>query len=523
VTTRVLSKAGTGVAVLIAAVVWLALTIWVRPLMLPDEGRYVGVAWEMVRSGHWLVPTLDGLPYFHKPPLFYWITAGSMSLFGLHEWAARAAPLLGAIATAASLFAFASRWAGATVARLSLLALVTSPLIFAAAQFANLDMMVAGCISVTILALGSAVLELESGGRPTATLLVAYAFAALGLLAKGLIGIVLPGFVIVVWVLALRRPRLLLSLISLPGLALFAAIGAPWFIAMQQRFPEFLHYFFVVQHFQRYTTTGFNNPEPFWFYFALVPLGFLPWSAWLPMAARASWRNRSNEGGRVRLLMWLWVLLITLFFSMPRSKLIGYILPVCAPVAFLIGDAAAIALGTGTPRTRRLVKIAAALGAALSLSVVGIVTFGPGKSLHRLGEALAQRRAPGEPVVFLHGYYFDIPFYARLREPTPVVDQWDDKALTSHDDWRKELFDAQHFQPRAATPVLVLPSALPGLLCTGKPTWLVGDASMAARYPVLSAAEVVARHRDIVLWRLAPQPLTAAPCRGTPSASSAGM
>jgi 4-amino-4-deoxy-L-arabinose transferase-like glycosyltransferase len=521
VTGRVLSRAGTGAGVLAAAVLWLALTIWVRPLMLPDEGRYVGVAWEMLRSGHWLVPTLDGLPYFHKPPLFYWITAGSLSVFGLHEWAARAAPLLGAIATAASLFAFATRWAGATVARLSLLALVTSPLIFAAAQFANLDMIVAGCISVTILALGSAVLDLERGRRPTGTLLVAYGFAALGLLAKGLIGIVLPGLVIFVWVLALRRPRLLLSLISLPGLLLFAIVGAPWFIAMQERFPEFLHYFFVVQHFQRYTTTGFNNPEPFWFYFALLPVGLLPWSAWLPAAARAYWRDPGR--GRVRLLMWLWVLLITLFFSMPRSKLIGYILPVCAPLAFLVGDAIAIAVDAGAARSRRLVPIAAAVGAVLCLAVVGVVTFGPGKSLRQLGEALAQRRAPGEPVVFLHGYYFDVPFYARLQAPTPVVDQWDDKALTSHDDWRKELFDAEHFQPRSAAPVLVLPSSLPGLLCTGKATWLVGDASMAARYPVLSAAEVVARHRDTVLWRLAAQPLTAAPCRGTPSASSAGM
>jgi 4-amino-4-deoxy-L-arabinose transferase-like glycosyltransferase len=521
VTGRVLSRAGSGAGVLAAAVLWLALTIWVRPLMLPDEGRYVGVAWEMLRSGHWLVPTLDGLPYFHKPPLFYWITAGSLSIFGLHEWAARAAPLLGAVATAASLFAFATRWAGATVARLSLLALVTSPLIFAGAQFANLDMIVAGCISVTILALGSAVFDLERGGRPTGTLLVAYGFAALGLLAKGLIGIVLPGLVIFVWVLALRRPRLLLSLISVPGLVLFAIVGAPWFIAMQERFPEFLHYFFVVQHFQRYTTSGFNNPEPFWFYFALLPLGLLPWSAWLPVAARAYWRDPLR--GRVRLLMWLWVLLITVFFSMPRSKLIGYILPVCAPLAFLIGDAIAIAVDAGAPRSRRLVPIAAAIGAVLCLTVVGVVTFGPGKSLHRLGEALAQRRAPGEPVVFLHGYYFDVPFYARLQAPTPVVDQWDDKALTSHDDWRKELFDAEHFQPRSAAPVLVLPSALPGLLCTGKATWLVGDASMAARYPVLSGAEGVTRHRDIVLWRLAPQPLTGAPCRGTPSASSAGM
>src|SRR5882762_4045158 len=71
------------------AALWFGITLGLRPLAIPDEGRYVGVAWEMLRSGDWAVPTLNGLPFFHKPPLFYWITAGSMSLFGLHEEAAR--------------------------------------------------------------------------------------------------------------------------------------------------------------------------------------------------------------------------------------------------------------------------------------------------------------------------------------------------------------------------------------------------------------------------------------------------
>ena len=74
----------------------LAALAGLRPLMLPDEGRYAGVAWEMLRSGDWLTPRLDGLPYFHKPPLFYWIDAAAMAMVGANPWAARAAPLLGA-------------------------------------------------------------------------------------------------------------------------------------------------------------------------------------------------------------------------------------------------------------------------------------------------------------------------------------------------------------------------------------------------------------------------------------------
>ena len=100
-------------AVALLALVWLAALAWPRPLMLPDEGRYVGVAWEMLRSGDWLTPTLDGLPYFHKPPLFYWITAGALELFGVHPWAGRIASWLAALASALALLAFARRWSGA--------------------------------------------------------------------------------------------------------------------------------------------------------------------------------------------------------------------------------------------------------------------------------------------------------------------------------------------------------------------------------------------------------------------------
>ena len=81
--------------VALSVLVWLGLSLWARPMALPDEGRYVGVAWEMVQSGNWLVPTLDGMPFFHKPPLFYWITALGIKLFGFHVASARLAPMLG--------------------------------------------------------------------------------------------------------------------------------------------------------------------------------------------------------------------------------------------------------------------------------------------------------------------------------------------------------------------------------------------------------------------------------------------
>src|SRR5260370_33692170 len=119
---------------------WLAATAWARPLMLPDEGRYVAAAWEMLHSGQWLTPTLDGLPFFHKPPLFYWITAASLKLFGMGELAARAAPILGATLRALALYAFTQRWLGRALARRLLLVLAGPPLFLAGGQSPHLSM-----------------------------------------------------------------------------------------------------------------------------------------------------------------------------------------------------------------------------------------------------------------------------------------------------------------------------------------------------------------------------------------------
>ena len=169
-----------------AVFVWFAATAWLRPLALPDEGRYVGVALEMLWSGDWLVPTLDTLPYFHKPPLFYWLTAASLGVFGINEWAARLPSLLAATGAAFAVYLFVRRWAGERQALLALAVLATTPFFFGGAQFANLDMLVAACIACTILCAADAVLAAE-GDRPRrSTLVAAYAFAALGILAKGL-------------------------------------------------------------------------------------------------------------------------------------------------------------------------------------------------------------------------------------------------------------------------------------------------------------------------------------------------
>lgn len=510
------------VGVALLSLAWLALLAWPRPLMLPDEGRYVGVAWEMMRSGDWLVPTLNGLPYFHKPPLFYWITAASMTLFGPGDWAARAAPLLGAWAGAMAVFLFVRRWWGERPARLSLLVLLAQPLFYIGGQFANLDMLVAGCISVTIVLLAHADLLSQEGLAYRAPLLGAYAAAALGMLAKGLIGFVLPALVIGGWLVVRRRWRTLAGLVSMPGLALFVIIAAPWFIAMQAHFAGFLDYFFVVQHFKRFAAGGFNNVQPFWFYPAVLLLFTLPWLPWMrPHVDRG--RLVDPVRGEVRVLMWLWLAVIVGFFSLPASKLLGYVLPAVPPLAVLLADGLETWLAR-SPRSGRRWVFSAGVSVALSLVTTIALSVHAPKSTKDVGAALRSLRKGGEPVFMLDNYYFDLPLYARLPQPAATVLDWSDPEIHRRDTWRKELADAGEFAPSRARGALVPPALLGTALCTQPVTWVVGPADAATRYPVLADAEIVRQGVNATLWRVnrdAPQLTQRLNCPGTPSTGSA--
>jgi 4-amino-4-deoxy-L-arabinose transferase-like glycosyltransferase len=498
-----------GVAVVAMMGVWLAGTAWMRPLSLPDEGRYVGVAWEMLRSGDWLTPTLDGMPFFHKPPLFYWITAASLSVFGLHEWAGRLASLIGAGAAAIAIVLFLRRWRGVPVARASLWVLLTQPMFFIGAQFANLDMLVAGCISVTILLLAHVALCADEGESASVALRGAYLVAGLGVLAKGLIGVLLPVLVIGAWLLLTRRLARLRSLVSVGGCALMLVVALPWFVAMHLRHAEFLHYFVVVQHFQRYAAGGFNNAQPLWFFpVVLIVLG-LPWTAWL-LAWRRAAPVADASHRSIRVLMLVWAAVVVGFFSLPQSKLIGYVLPAVPPLAVLIAEVSAPA----DPRWRRASTILAVL---LCLGSVTAVAMAPLSSSHALAQTLRAQRQPGERVIFAGGYFYDLPFYARLDRPVDVVEDWHDPAIGERDNWRKELLDASRFAAGGGAQVLADASRLDPGACAGAATWIVATSAAAARYGLAERARPIGRSGDIGLWRIGPPAVMAPDCRGTPS------
>jgi 4-amino-4-deoxy-L-arabinose transferase-like glycosyltransferase len=496
-------------AVALFLLAWLACTAWWRPLAVPDEGRYAGVAWEMIRSGDWLTPTLNGLPFFHKPPLFYWLTAVSLKTFGLHLWAARMASVLGALLGAMALYNLVRRWGGPRLAWWSALALVTQPFYFGGAQYANLDMLVAGCISATIALAAHAVLAREARRPDRLAVWSAYGMAGLGLLAKGLIGLVLPGAVIVLWLLVTGRLNALWRLVSLPGLLVLALVAAPWFVAMQRLYPDFFHYFFVYQHFQRFTQTGFNNAHGWWYYLPLIFALTLPWvpawlaAVWWPGRAESAMRfqpdGRSQGVRHLRPLMWCWLIVIVVFFSLPASKLPGYVLPALPPLAFLVADA----LMSRWPIERAVVpRVWAALAGGVCLALIAVAVNYDKQSVRPALPVLRPLVAQGVPVVYIEEFVYDLPFYLALRDPVPVFSNWSDPELPLHDNDRKELFDAGEFKPDLARRVLVSKADWPQWLCTQPRLAVLAPPGAINEYPVLASQPPVMRLKLWSLWVL---------------------
>jgi 4-amino-4-deoxy-L-arabinose transferase-like glycosyltransferase len=495
-------------ALLSTLAVWLLVTLGVRPLLLPDEGRYANVAREMLR-GDLLVPTLNGLPFFHKPPLLYWLDIVAMRLADITPFAGRFASMIGAWLMGAALYFAMRRWHGVRSATIALLLTATCPFFFLAGQYANHDMLVGGLICSAIFAFASAVDEPQdalagwSGAAVSLRWLVlGWIACALAMLAKGLIGFVLPALVIGPWLLARGRWRQMLKLLHPLGLVAFAIVAAPWFVAMQLRYPGFNDYFFMEQHFRRYALTSFNNVHPFWFFIVVLPALTLPWVGWLPAALRRAWKERGPLFG---LYVW-WVIAIVGFFSLPSSKLVGYVLPALAPWCALLALAVA---GTETgPTTQpfgRTPRVAFVLGALICLGVVAGLAWKSPKSNRGAALALATQMAADDKVVMVDEYFYDLPFYADLRRPALIASNWDDPDVPRRDNWRKELYDAARFDPAHGKEVLQPLAQLDQLSCGPVTTWFVATPAQADRVAALTGVKRVYADRNSELWRTPPR------------------
>ncbi|MFI4955825.1 MAG: phospholipid carrier-dependent glycosyltransferase [Gammaproteobacteria bacterium] len=307
------------------------------PLLEPDEARYTEIPREMVETGEYLVPRLNGVIYLEKPPLFYWLQSSALALFGVEEGSARFWNAFFASFTCMMVYLAGHVLYDRRTGWVASILLFSSLLFFAMAHFITLDMTLSAFMTASLLCLLMG-LERKEDGLRRLCFYSSYAFAGFALLTKGLVGILLPGSIFVIWVLMTRRFVVMKHLYLVSGLCLFFAIILPWHILMQERIPEFFDFYIVGQHFRRYLTMAEQRYQPFWFFMPILFAGLLPWTFFAIRSLKRSicdlrfqFKEKSKET-----FLWIWPIVVFMFFSLSKSKLVPYILPVLPPIFLLL-------------------------------------------------------------------------------------------------------------------------------------------------------------------------------------------
>lgn len=345
------------------------------PLVNPDESRYAEIPREMVATGEYVLPRLNGVVYFEKPPLVYWSVAGFLKAFGPHELAMRATPALFALFGVLLTYAAGRRIHGRIAGLAAAIVLGSSLLYFALARVLILDMAVSVLMTATLFCFILGMRE-PPGTRRRWLFYGLYASAALATLTKGLIGFLVTGAVMFLWLLIFNQWRRLRPFYLSTGALLFLAIAAPWHILAAQRNDTWAHFYFVHEHWERFTTTGHDRYQPWWYFIPVIIGGFFPWMGFLWASLREAlaggWSRRKENADAWFLV--LWAGFVFLFFSKSQSKLIPYILPVFPPLAVLMGAwLAKVIKEDARPRLRTGIWIFSSLAVILGLGFIYVV------------------------------------------------------------------------------------------------------------------------------------------------------
>ena len=469
-----------------------------RPLALPDEGRYAEIGRWMVVSGDWLAPRLNGLPFFHKPPLLYRLEAIVIQGVGPTIWGLRFIPALHAVIVLGLMGPMLDGVFGTSVARRSMIIFGSSAAFLLGGQYINHDMMVACWISVAIAAFGSFAIQLgldedlisqQNRAVPNKLRRMAwlgFIACALGVLSKGLIGVVLPCFVLFLWLCWSGRWSVLREVPWFSGLLIFLSMTLPWFVLTEQVYPGMVDYMFGVHQFERFTGTQFNNAQPFWFYGVAISLLLGPWMVWfwgyqlsriygfcindrhlsfafklkhLVVQFTSSKQAQRTDAQLVVGLCLIWVWAIVIFFSIPHSKIIGYVLPVTPPMALLC------ALGWDRLMSGTRFEILI-WRTSLILSVASMVLINneATKMTRRyfsvdVANVLRCQDLQNAQLMVVGDYPYDLPFLTNTTLPMWVIQDWVFERAHAGDTWRRELFEGANFEPVKAE-ILKPPSTL---------------------------------------------------------------
>jgi 4-amino-4-deoxy-L-arabinose transferase-like glycosyltransferase len=321
------------------------------PLGNPDEGRNAEIAREMVASGDWVTPRLNGVNYFEKPPLVYWTTAVAYEAFGPREWAMRSTPALFALGGILLTYGAARRLYGRDAGLWSAIVLGTSLFYFAVAHVLVLDMAVSVLMAATLFCFILGVSEPVGVSRRW-FFYGLYASAALATLTKGLIGFLVTGAVMFLWLLAFNQWKRLRPLYLPTGVLLFLAIALPWHVLAATHNATWFHRYIVFEHFQRFLTPVASRPGPLWYFVPIIFFGLFPWMGFLWAGGRhalaGSWKGRATAADGWYFATWIGF--VFFFFSISKSKLPAYILPVFPALAVVLGRWLAATLSPAAER-----------------------------------------------------------------------------------------------------------------------------------------------------------------------------
>ena len=300
------------------------------PITDPVEANYALTAKEMMESGDWLTPRIYGEYWFDKPVLTYWLIGVSYILFGTGEFAARFPSALFGAASVSLVYWFAWRLYGSlSVAVLSAMVLVTSLEYWILARMVITDTIL---FFFTSLTLASYYIGVRSGRQ--GWFILAYAAAGLAVLTKGPVGLVLPGLIILAYIIAARQWRLLKQLFLLRGLAVFFAVAAPWYYAMYAiHGMEFVNMFLGLHNYLRATVSEHPGDNVWYYYAVLYPVSLLPWSGVLLGGVFSRRLPRPVHSGYLA----SWILVLIGFYSLMATKYLTYVFPAVFPAAVLIG------------------------------------------------------------------------------------------------------------------------------------------------------------------------------------------
>jgi 4-amino-4-deoxy-L-arabinose transferase-like glycosyltransferase len=307
-----------------------------RDFWAPGEPIYGEVIRVMFEKNNWLVPMLNGQLYADKPILYFWLALGVSKLAGgVSEWTARVPTALGGVGLVLVTYQFGKTFFDRRTGFLAGLVLATTSRVFWESRFLRLDTVLSFFLWLGFFCF----LKASVGTADKRFFLLGYFCFALATLTKGPIGLLLPGLAILIWVAIAGRWRDIKAMRLITGSILVVAVLAPWLIWLHLRAEDqWIKDFIWIHNVQNYALKPIGHVRPFYYYFYNLPADFLPWTALLPGALifYYPWRARLREPVNLALLCWFAT--IFLFFTVSKSKIAYYLLPLLPSLALLIAS-----------------------------------------------------------------------------------------------------------------------------------------------------------------------------------------